>query len=292
MAISVQSLHIYPVKSCGAIDLREATIASRGFEFDRNWMVVAPDGTKLTQRENPRLALVIPRLTSGSLVLEFAGVEPLEVPLNQIPSTRISVDIWGHRCLALDEGPDAARWLSSVLGKDLRLVRFDPAHVRSVDPSWVGAFPAETGFSDILPFHITAQESLDALNEMRRGEGLPHSPMNRFRPNIVISGVEPFVEDTIPALAFNEHGDKLEIVRPTSRCPIVDTDQSLGRREREGNLQILARQRNFRNFKGKPGAMFGVQAFASRGVGHTMKVGDVLTVTELSEGLPPLPRFS
>lgn len=290
--VEIKSLHVYPVKSLGAIDLEEAIIHERGFAYDRNWMIVEPDGSKLTQRELPMMALIKPKLEPDLLVLNYKDFASLEVSLDCYPKDKLSVDIWGHKCVALDEGPRAAEWLSNILRKEVRLVRFDPDHIRHVDSTWAGTSGAHTGFADVLPFLITSEESLALLNEYRHAEGLQPSPMTRFRPNIVISGIEAFGEDNIPALKLPYSEGKIELVRPCSRCPITNTDQVTGEKEKRGNLQILAERRNLRNYKGKPGAMFGVQAFPSNADRQRVSVGDMLEITELSDGLPPLPRVS
>src|SRR4051794_19208938 len=114
-SVEVQSLHIYPVKSCGGIDLNEATIGSRGFLFDRNWMIITPDGGMITQRQHPELALIQTEITADTLRLSMKGQETLVIPLHRETGTPIDVTIFGEPCKAIDEGWDAADWLSSAL---------------------------------------------------------------------------------------------------------------------------------------------------------------------------------
>jgi uncharacterized protein YcbX len=104
--------------------------------------------------------------------------------------------------------------------------------MRHVEEVWAGSSGAHTGFSDMLPFLITSTESLEALNRYRQRAGLGPSPMNRFRPNIVIEGAGPFGEDSISALQVPWSNGRLELVRPCSRCIITDIDQASGERER------------------------------------------------------------
>jgi uncharacterized protein YcbX len=282
--VTVKSLHVYPVKSCGAIDLSEATIHERGFAYDRNWMIVAPDGSKITQREVPQMAQIKPLLEGDNLILSHITCQPLQIPLDNQSGDFLNVEIWGHRCNALDEGPAAAAWLSSLLHRDARLVKFDPSHVRRVDEVWAGSSGAHTGFSDVLPFLITSEESLNVLNEYRAAAGLAATSMSRFRPNIVIDGAGPFGEESIAALAVPGSIGKLELVRPCSRCVITNIDQESGEKEQQGNLQILARYRNFKNIQGKPGAMFGVQAFSTNAEGQRLRVGEKLQVLDPGQG--------
>jgi uncharacterized protein YcbX len=290
-SIEVTSLHIYPVKSCAGIDLSTAVITPKGFEYDRNWMIVDPTGNKLTQRECPAMVQIEPHIERDVLLLHARNISPLVIPLKSLQLTPCEVEIWGDRCQALDEGNRAARWISQVLQKDLRIVRFHPDHTRAVDSAWSGYTGAHTAFADMLPFLITAEESLAALNQEREKMELLPTPMNRFRPNIVIRGAGPYGEDQIPALRLPGTNAKLELVRPCSRCVIVDTDQDTGVKESKGNLRVLGAQRKFKNYKGESGVMFGVQALPLGAEGQTVSVGDVLSIEEQTEGLPPLPRL-
>ena len=191
-SVTVTDLYVYPVKSCRGIRLSEASFTRFGFEWDRAWMIVGPDGTKITQRECPLLAQVSTLIEGETLVFSYVNQSPIEVPLVPPSFGEMNVDIWGHKCSALREAPEADAWISRVCGSEARLVRFDPTHIRGVDTKWAGSTGAATRFSDVLPFLITSEESLDALNEYRAEEGLPPSPMNRFRPNIVVRGLPPF----------------------------------------------------------------------------------------------------
>ncbi len=287
--VTVESLHIYPIKSCGGIDLSEASIGATGFAYDRQWMIVKPDGQKITQRDVPAMALIETRLTDNFLVLNYKSKASFRVPINDSALPEMQVDIWGHKCGALDEGEDAARWLSEVLEQPARLVRFNPSHQRSVERFWAADTGAHIAFSDMLPYLITAEASLAALNERRAAQGLPPSAMNRFRPNVVISGPEAYGEEAISALQVGD--SQLEFVRLCSRCPITNTDQETGAREKGGNLAILGKERRLKNANGEAGAMFGVQAIATGSMESVIRVGDQLEIAELSTGLPPIPRF-
>jgi uncharacterized protein YcbX len=289
--VTVKSLHVYPIKSCGSIDLSEATIEARGFSYDRNWMIVTPDGTKITQREVPSMAQIKPRLERDSLILSHPTCQPLEISLESSGHGVLTVDIWGHRCNALDEGQAAASWLSSLLQQEVRLVRFDPEHVRRVDEVWAGSSGAHTGFSDILPFHITSEESLRVLNEYRRAENLAPSAMSRFRPNIVIEGAGPFGEDSIAALGVPGTVGRLELVRPCSRCVITNIDQESVEAEIGGNVKVLTQHRRLKNIVGQSRPMFGVQALSTNAEGLTLRVGEMLDVLAPADGVPVPPRL-
>jgi uncharacterized protein YcbX len=293
MNLKVERLSVYPVKSCGGIDLASATVEDRGFRFDRSWIVVDADGKMVTQRQHPALALIHPEVTSEYLIVRAANIAALKVPLAIDGKESLDVAVWGRPCRGIVESEQANNWFSSVLDKPVKLVRFDPEYLSKIDPMWAGETGAHTAFADALPFHITSVESLAALNEARKERGLPPTQMDRFRPNIVLSGDSAWAEDRWPAVG-SAGGVKLEIVRATTRCTITETDQAAGRYEQAhgNNATLIKMGRRFAGRDGRPGTVFGVQALATSGVGLELRVGEVLAVTELSPALPPLPRFT
>lgn len=55
----VKSLVVYPIKSCGAVNLQTAVIGPHGFLLDRHWVIVREDEASfITQRELPQMALI------------------------------------------------------------------------------------------------------------------------------------------------------------------------------------------------------------------------------------------
>ena len=187
----ITALNVYPVKSCRGVPLDSARITATGFEHDREWMIVKPDGRFITQREEPRLALIETALTGDGLQLRAAGQDALLVPF-AAAEAQVEVTIWRDQCAAFDVGAAAAEWLSAFLHQPLRLVRFDARRQRRSDTQWTRGAEALNQFSDAFPWLLISQASLDDLNSR-----LPTPlPMNRFRPNIVIDGVAPYAEDT------------------------------------------------------------------------------------------------
>lgn len=74
-SIELIHIYVYPVKSCGAMHMDSWYIGSRGFLYDREWMVVTPAGVCLTQKQDTKLCLIQPSvdLSSRSLILQFPG---------------------------------------------------------------------------------------------------------------------------------------------------------------------------------------------------------------------------
>ena len=264
--VRVVGLYCYPVKSCGGTSLANATVGPRGIVGDRRWMVVDETGGFLTQRDHHRMALVRPRpIANGLLELSAPGMPPLTVAPS-IGHDRVDVSIWTDRCVAIDEGPSAAEWLSGFLEVRCRLVRFPDDAKRRVDPDYAGPND-EVGFADGFSFLLASCASLDDLNR-RLAAPLP---MNRFRPNIVVSGGEAFEEDRWKRIYID--GITFAVVKPCARCVTTTVDQQTGEASREP-LRTLA---TFRNVAGR-GVMFGQNLI--HGQSGTLHVGAEVAVIE------------
>jgi len=274
MAI-LQSLHLYPIKSCAGIALSEARLGHAGLESqgvgDREWMLVeAGSGEFVTQRSTPRMALIVPALAAGALAVRAPGQADLAVPLplaGRQPERQVTV--WGHACQAFDEGDAAAAWFSAFLGRALRLVRFDPAHRRASSAQWTGETEALNRFSDGFPILLISQASLDDLNARLAQAGRAALPMNRFRPNLVLGGVGPYEEDHLQALRAD--GLELRPVKPCPRCPVPSIEQSSGEFGPDP-LDILAQ---YRADARTGGVVFGQNVIAVHGQGQTLRAGQV-----------------
>lgn len=264
------SIHVYPIKSCRGISLREARLGLRGIEGDRAWMLVDPDGVFLSQRRLPRMALIEPRVRGEGLEVAAPGMEPLRV---DGPGEPRKVTIWGDRCLAEDAGDEAASWFSRFLDTPCRLVRQAPAAdrpVRGTEEAAVAGPEGQVSFADGFPLLLTTTGSLDDLS---RRVGRP-IPMNRFRPNLVVAGAEPWEEDHWRRLRVD--GVDFRVAKPCIRCVITTVDQQTGQAGREP----LATLGEFR--RTEAGVAFG-QNLIHLGRG-TLRVGAVVEVLERTPG--------
>lgn len=275
---AISSLHIYPVKSLQGITLPQAALTTQGLAFDRQWMLVDAEGKFVTQRQLPTLARIRVRLTAASLELEHAGLPPLSIPLEPPPTTSCEVQVWRDVCDACEESADASRWLTQAVGQwqghDLRLVRFAPGFIRPVDPADMDGAHAETAFSDGYPFLIVSEASLDALNAQLQANGADAVPMERFRPNIVLSGLEAFGENACKTLTAAHSGYSLAIRKPCQRCKITTIDQHSGLiSDPKEPLRTLTAMNPYPHLSG---AYFGQNATLTTGDGALVKVGDLL----------------
>ena len=263
--LSVSALYVYPVKSCRGTEMDAAEVSPCGFAHDREFMVVdGITGLFLTQREAPRLALIRPFLEDDALRLEAPGMSPLALtPVTSGPVR--DVIVWQDRCCAVDQGGEAAGWLTRFLGVDCRLVRMAEDHVRPVDPRYAVGRRDRVGFADGYPFLLLSRESLDDLNARLAAP----VPMNRFRPNIVVAGGgAPFLEDRWRRIRIGSV--TFYVVKPCARCVITTVDQDSAVPGREP-LATLARYRN-----SPRGVLFG-QNLIHAGTG-TIRRGDPVTV--------------
>ena len=243
--ITLSSLIYYPIKACRGFEVETSLVERMGLEHDRRMMVVTPEGEFLTQREYPRLAWVTPELRDGSLTLCAPGYDSVQLP---IQSTGIPwpVNIWKSEGVhAIDQGDEAAGWFSDWLGRPVRLVHIADGYLRRVNEKYVVSPDDHTGFADGYPILLTSEASLSDLNSHLERP----VPMNRFRPNLVLRGCEPFAEDTWKRIRIGEV--ELAVVKPCARCVVTTIDKETLERGKEP-LKTLGKYR-----KHELGAIFG-----------------------------------
>ena len=273
---TLSELVIYPIKSCAGLSVPEARLAldglSAGGVHDREWMVVTREGLFLTQREYPRMATVTPRIEADELVVDAPGMPTIRLPLaHDAAAPTIEILIWDDHVLAADCGENTAAWFSDAIGAPCRLVRFRPDVHRPTSTKWTGGTPSATRFSDGYPILLVGQSSLDDLNTRLRNAGREELPMNRFRPNVVVEGIDAFEEDFVAA--FTDGDISLRPVKPCARCPIPSVDQSTGIPGPDP-LDILQTYRANARMDGA--VTLGMNVIIQDGIGHTLRVGQQL----------------
>lgn len=267
----IARLFVYPVKSCAPVELREGLLTETGFDLDRAWMVVDERGEFVTQRELPRMALVQPRLRHGEVILRAPGMLALHLSVDTVEEP-VRVRLWDEEVAAYDMGAVAAQWFTDFLGRPLRLVRFDPEHKRASNLKWTGGVEALNQFSDGYPLLVASTASLDLLNRKLQAAGHAPVTMERFRPNIVLEGVEAHDEDRIGELRIaTPEGDVvLRPVKPCARCPIPNVDPATAQTDPAVG-DMLATYRRDDRVKG--GITFAMNAIVVEGVDRTLRVG-------------------
>ncbi|HTN65056.1 MAG TPA: MOSC domain-containing protein, partial [Burkholderiaceae bacterium] len=181
--------------------------------------------------------------------------------------------VWDDTLEALDCDDITAAWFSNALGTPCRLVRFHPDARRIASLDWTGGVEAPTLFADGFPLLVISQWSLDDLNRKLQAQGRAPLPMNRFRPSLVIDGVEAFEEDFAASIRIG--AARIKPVKPCPRCPIPSVDQVTGTTGPDP-LDILRTYRA--NPKLDGGIAFGMNAIVLEGAGQVLRVGQEVEV--------------
>ncbi len=263
--MQVQDLYIYPVKSCTGIRLDSADLTPTGLKHDREFVITKPDGMFITQRQFPRLALIEPQFDGETLTLDAPEMETVRIVKNESENIQF-VTVWGSIVLAADQGDEVAAWLKTYLGAELRLFGMCEATHRPINPAFARNPDDVVSFADGYATLLISQASLDGLNErLESGVG-----MERFRPNVVVSGATPHAEDYWKELQIGDI--PFSGVKLCARCAIPAIDQQTAIMGKEPNRTLATYRRHER------GVMFGMNL-----VHHTLgtlKIGDPVVVAE------------
>ena len=274
--VRVTSLTAYPVKSLGGAGLAAAEVEERGLRGDRRWAVVDPDGTKVTAREeHALLGLRAKPLPDGAVRLLSPAGETVEVapPRDAAP---VVVRFSGQQ-EARPAGAEADAWLSGRIGRSVRLVWQDDATHRPIRPELGGVEGDHNSLSDAAPLHLTSETSLRRLNDwvtetaLERGEH-PGEPLghDRFRPNVVVEGGEPFAEDSWVGARIGDVAFRATMV--CDRCVMTTIDRATGESAKEP-IRTLARHRRWEG-----ATWFGIRLTPVLPIppGATIRVGDLV----------------
>jgi uncharacterized protein len=266
----LSGLFLYPVKSLRGCSVTTAVIDDLGIVGDRRFLVVDENGRFLTQRVLPRMALIETVLSAGMLILRAPSAGTCSVSrVARDDAPLRSVSVWkSEGLLAEDCGDEAAGWLSDFLAVKCRLVRIGQKFRRPIlKPNIAG--PGDlVSFADAFPFLVISEASLTDLNDRLVAQGDDALPMDRFRPNLVVSGAAPFAEDTWTRFRIGEI--VFHVAGPCTRCVITTTNQMTAERGKEP-LRTLARYR--RNAEDPGDVNFGQNLIHETKHG-TLRVGD------------------
>ena len=286
VSATVARLFVYPVKSCAGVELQEAVLTETGLDLDRAWMVVDATAEFVSQREQPRLALVKPQFKTSDLILRAPGMLALHLAIDGVEQpTRVRV--WDDEVAAYDMGDIAAQWFTDYLSLSdqglpmaqapkFRLVRFDPEQKRLSSMKWTGGVEALNQFSDGFPLLVLGQASLDELNTRLQAGGHAAVGVERFRPNIVLAGLPAHDEDRLGEMHINVDTGPvvLKPVKPCARCPIPNIDPATAQSSPAVSDTLQAYRQDAR----LDGALtFGMNAIVLNGVDTVLRVGQQLT---------------
>lgn len=250
--LTLTEINIYPIKSLGGINLTSSFAGKRGLQYDRRFLLVDENGMFITQRDIAGLALLKLSFTeNGFKVLNSIDNSFITIPFESNSDIKIQVQIWDDLCNAVVVDKNLDEWFSDVLKINCSLVYMPDDEKRIVEKKYE---PADhiVSFADAYPYLIIGQSSLDDLNK-RLEQPIP---MNRFRPNFVFSGSNPYEEDAWKNFKIGDV--HLKAVKPCARCMITTTDQQTAERSNEP-LKTLSL---YRKIDGK--VMFGMNVVCNK----------------------------
>jgi len=239
--ITITHISIYPIKACGGVALSSSEIVPGGLALDRRYMLVDKNARMVTRRERPELAKVSLALDGNHLIAQTPRLPPLTLPaqIEEAPehyTETIATTIWNDSVLA-KEHPQGSHWFTTLLGEEIRLVYMPENALRPVNPARSDAGD-QVNFADGYPLLITSQSSLDDLNA-KLEEPLP---MERFRPNIVVTGAPAFDEDTWAEISLS--GITCNLPKLCDRCTVTTVEEGSGKKGKEP-LRTLATYRRW-----------------------------------------------
>ncbi len=266
--LTLSELYIYPIKSAAGIALSEAQMTARGLQYDRRWMVVDAQGKFMSQRRFPRMALISVAI-GERLEISAPEMAGLSVPLVSEADEVMEVEVWGDRCEAIALLETKA-WFSQFLDTDCQLVYMPDSSARPTEHGKFGRGNL-VSFADAYPYLLISEASLAELNRKLAGKGEPTVTMQRFRPNLVVSGVEAaHDEDRWVQMRIGE--TVFDLPKMCARCSIPNVNPESGDRGKEPT-RTLATYRSWHR-----AIWFGQNCIAQNGVAKTLRVGDTVEV--------------
>ena len=267
----ISEINVYPIKSLGGISLKSSIVEERGLQFDRRWMLIDEKNRFLTQREFPKMATLNVEILKKNLRVSDNGNETV-IAFEPKTDETANVKIWSSRCQAKIYERETNEWFSSVLETNCKLALMPDETRRQVNYFYAVHKDDAVSFADGYPFLLIGESSLEDLN-LRLETPVP---MNRFRPNFVVSGTEAFAEDNWKQIKI---GNVIfHVVKPCGRCVMTTINQESGEKNSVEPLRTLAAYRiPKRSIKKK--ILFG-QNLIAENTGETIRVGDKVETIE------------
>ena len=283
----ISEINIYPIKSLKGISVDSAMVEPRGLQFDRRWILVDANGGFLTQREVPKMATIGVDVRAEGLLASSSQITPMLVPFEPNTGDEMNVTVWGTDTAAIGYGGGVNQWFSQVLGLECKLV-YMPDDAGRVINELFNAGDDIVSFADGFPQLLIGEASLENLNERIEQAAMLAAPvqMNRFRPNIVVSGSEAFAEDNWKRISAGNA--VFRSTKPCARCVITTINQSKGEFDGKEPLKTLSSYRMAKDVMPQRIAAFGMnetavlfgQNLIGESIGATINVGDEVVAIE------------
>ena len=260
-ALAIASIHIYPVKSLGGFSVQQVRLTDRGLELDRRWMLMDEAGRFISQREIPAMACLHCAPMGGRFrITDVRNGSTLDMPWTLEEGGQVRARVWNDSVDLLLGTGEQHQWCSNALGRRVRMAYMPDRTVRRTDPHYADT---RVALNDAFPALIISQASLDDLNARLETP----VPMERFRPNFVIAGGDPYQEDRWTDFTIGEV--RFKCVKPCARCVIPTTDQQTGMRSQEPSRTLATYRKVGSN------VLFGMNAVFE--AGGVVRAGDVVS---------------
>lgn len=237
-AMKIASLVLYPIKGMSGISVSSAIAAPEGFVHDRRWMLVDHNGTFISQRSHPQLALFKTNVEKDSLVVGYNGAE-IAIPFSMQTEKAKQVSVFDASMHASLVDVQFDQWFSEQLQSDVHLVKHSSITKRKKKLIKAPDI-TPVSFADGYPYLILGTASLAELNSKLATA----IPMNRFRPNIIVETTDPHEEDDWNDLKIG--AIDFRVIKPCARCQVITIDQASAERGKEP-LKTLASYRKWDN---------------------------------------------
>lgn len=196
-------------------------------------MLVDENGTFLTQRTLHELALFKIKLIENGFEITFNG-QSVELPFS-MEGNKMQASVWDDVVEVTLAADRYNQWFSDALKKDVRLVYMHESSERPVSIKYADN-NEQVSFADAYPVLLISEASLDLLNS-RLDERLD---MDRFRPNIVVNGLEAHEEDRLTTFEIDRV--LFKAAKPCARCVVTTINQQTLKTSKEP-LATLAKYR-------------------------------------------------
>jgi uncharacterized protein len=268
------------------VRLTEARVTPRGLEHDRDFMIVDDEGSFVSQRRVPEMALIVPALGPTSIVLAAPGMPATEVPLAPEPDDDrlVNATVHGKPVVGQIVRDELNDWFTSFLPRHRDNRRYRLLRVREDAPRFISdryrrlEASNQVGFADGHSMLLASERSLAALNaEMEKPV-----PMNRFRPNVVVDGpgLAPYDEDFWTHVRMGVLG--AFVVKACDRCVIPDVDQDTAVTGKAVRRALTARRGVNAHDDSNKGVFFAQNLNHVYAPGVTIAVGDTVEVVQRS----------
>ncbi|WP_375749772.1 MOSC N-terminal beta barrel domain-containing protein [Vibrio sp. HN007] len=263
----LSQIHVYPVKSTKGISISSSWVEKQGLAFDRRFMLASSDGMMITSRTHPKLLLVQVSLMTDGLILSYPGKASVKIAYSELANNEVETTVWKDTFSAYSTTIDADRWFSEIIGEETQLLFTGKQSNRYREK-----LSQNVSFADGYPLLIISKQSLEELNRRCPEQQV----MSQFRPNLVVDGAEPFIEDSWKKIKIGEV--IFEVRKPCERCILTTVDPKTGKPS--DSKEPLATLSTFRaNESG--GTFFGQNLVAlNEGV---INAGDAIEVLETKE---------